>query len=832
MITAVPQGEIAGEIEILSTVMPALRNEQAPAGERARASKEEVFVALRQLLKAMCKSAPVVLCIEDLQWADSGTIQFFNFIARETRELRIITLGTFRSDEVDGLSPIFDTIGEGRSTRLELPPLDEEDIAELVHAMLGHQLDDHFTQELHKSTQGNPFFVVETLRSFIEEGHLELRQSAWSIVTPIGELPFSDSLAAIVRRRLEQMSPDLKQLCRYMAALGRLIDLKIVHRAVDLEETELFRRIDALLERQFIVKVEDSLLFSHDRIWEYTYEATPDPERAQLHRDIADAILQIPEEEISDRDIALARHFELAGAPRQAYRYYRKAADTAIADHHLLQATIYFEKALHNLELADIANKDHIMPQIWAQIVQVSEIANPRLCAIYSDKIIDFWKRRFDVVQEANRFQANSQRILTRRGFFAQRRLRHMWDDKDLDVHTSKPQTLIPAIISYLGVQTLAYTSSGEDGKAQEVLDLMRNMTAEPSILQATTLNYQAINQVHVAQWKRMLDSCEIARTWFDDHLKYIGFIPKRFHISHLLTYYCHAFAQASMGMPLDLAAWNYGLEKASSYNLPEWVMTFYLPRLIRGVMTGTPKTFTDAYSTLNDLLNNLGKPLMIASRLDIFAGFYWLQRKDKKRSQAVIKRLERWSRRLPHDIWVRRYLKTYQALYAYHWHKPLEAETALDQAIATTSATDGFRHRIALLCSKIALAKRRGDLITAHRILEEALAYVHAPETSSPWDLCAVLRTQGEILGDRRGLGLLERARALADDNGQAVQSALVVFAQGRVYQDISPEVANSLFDEAREQFLHLQCGELVEDVDNARAMVANGPLSEDVAK
>jgi hypothetical protein len=247
----------------------------------------------------------------------------------------------------------------------------------------------------------------------------------------------------------------------------------------------------------------------------------------------------------------------------------------------------------------------------------------------------------------------------------------------------------------------------------------------------------------------------------------------------------------------------------------------------------------------------------MTASRLGLFTAIYWLERGEREQSRAIVDDVARWSRRLPHDVWMRRYLAAFEALYAYRWRAPADAAEALDAALAeieieievdikidSANASDGdsaepdaerrgFRYAVSLLCARADVQRALGDVDGARATAAQALERAQTAVTASPWDHSVALRTMAQLVGLRdtepSGAGHLgdgaigeaedmaAEAREIAETHGQALNRAKAIWVQAQLRRRAGRD-ADQLFAEACDAFAALRCAELAELVARDR--------------
>ena len=137
--------------------------------------------ALHTYLRRLADPGPILLCIEDLHLADEATLELLRYLARRTRAVPVVLLGTFRADEVATGGPLAGFLAatqrESRATglaiqQLMLDPLDRADTALLVESLLGDPTGEPLGASLYAASEGNPLFVEQLLLGLREEGQL------------------------------------------------------------------------------------------------------------------------------------------------------------------------------------------------------------------------------------------------------------------------------------------------------------------------------------------------------------------------------------------------------------------------------------------------------------------------------------------------------------------------------------------------------------------------------------------------------------------------------------------------------------------------------------
>ncbi len=298
--------------------------------------RQRFFEALaRAVLQA---SQPLLLLIDDLQWCDQETLEWLHYLLRFDPQARLLVVGTARAEEVGAQHPLtpllFDLHRTGHVTEIVLGPLDAAETAKLTAHIGGRELDVDQIVQLYRETEGNPLFVVETVRA-------GLGSSAFSVQSPelrndrnLPPLTLNAQLPpmvhAVIAARLAQLSAPARELASLAATIGRAFTFDVLARASDHDEDSLVRGLDELWQR-CIVREQGATAydFTHDKLREVAYDEVSPAHRRLLHRHVAQALETIHTSNLDPISGQVAAHFERAGLPEQAMRYYQRAAAVA-----------------------------------------------------------------------------------------------------------------------------------------------------------------------------------------------------------------------------------------------------------------------------------------------------------------------------------------------------------------------------------------------------------------------------------------------------------------------------------------------------------------------
>ena len=341
--------------QTLSALLPLLPHfsEQLPevqllASDAAENQATSLYAAITSVLAALGQIAPQVLILEDMHWFDLATLEALAAVTPALCATRVLLVVSGRADELQQRPVVWDCLlrfdRAGLLRRVELRGLDADECADLVRRALGmpHPAP-RFSARLAEATGGNPFFILETLRSLYEQGTL-LRDAQGVWFTP-WDGPDADyhqlQLPAELRQAIDKRLSDLPAPARATLAAAAVLGQNFA-------PTTLARMSDGaipspeLLRRQFLVEDSAGYRFSHDSLREVVYSELDEPTRRSLHLRAAEVL----EQEHYDRVEALAHHLYLAGAWGKAIPHLIQAGDHARAVYAYRDALRNYDQAL------------------------------------------------------------------------------------------------------------------------------------------------------------------------------------------------------------------------------------------------------------------------------------------------------------------------------------------------------------------------------------------------------------------------------------------------------------------------------------------------------
>jgi class 3 adenylate cyclase/tetratricopeptide (TPR) repeat protein len=333
-----------------------------------------------ELLAAASRSAPVLLVLDDLHWADAATLQLLRHVITATRPMDVTLACTYRDTDLGRGDPLnkllADLHREANVSRLPLRGLEDDEICELLAAAAGHDLDDTsvgFAHALRRETDGNPFFTGEILRHLGESGGIVMGDDGrWAIAGELEQLGLPSSVRDVVGRRVERLGDEARRVLCLAAVIGREFDVNLLTELADTDEDSLLDLMDAAVAASVLTEsaVADRYRFAHALIQHSLYDELSPARRHRTHQRVAERLEARATTEDATTLAELARHWVAATRPAdldKALGYVRRAGDAARDALAPDNAIRWYQQAL---ELVDRQNSpdEHLRAGLLAEL--------------------------------------------------------------------------------------------------------------------------------------------------------------------------------------------------------------------------------------------------------------------------------------------------------------------------------------------------------------------------------------------------------------------------------------------------------------------------------
>jgi predicted ATPase/signal transduction histidine kinase len=300
------QDAVGEEGKILTDVLPRLEHVIGPQPDVAEVGGTETQnrfnYVFRKFVKAISTADhPIVLFIDDLQWADSASLDLLRVLLTDPENRHLLCVCAYRDNEVSASHPFIRTVGQIEAdsavvTRSEIGNLAHSHVHSLVSDALSASHDETraLTDLVHQKTQGNAFFVTQFLKSLAEEGLLffdfEHRRWTWEVAR-IREKNITENVVELMAGKIQKLPDATQEILKRGACVGNTFDLETLAVILERTSSDTSQDLKAAYSEGLVVPFETQIKFAHDRIQQAVYSLIPEEDRNALHLRIGRLLL-------------------------------------------------------------------------------------------------------------------------------------------------------------------------------------------------------------------------------------------------------------------------------------------------------------------------------------------------------------------------------------------------------------------------------------------------------------------------------------------------------------------------------------------------------------
>jgi len=332
---------------------------QRVKGIEGEALERLILKNTRDLLARAAGLRPVVIMMEDAHWADLSSISFMESFFKLSKIHRILFINVFRPEYKETGERLKSFVKENlpeHYREILVQPLNESDSVELIGNLLNRtNLPDDIRQLIVMRSEGNPFFIEEVLRSFIDEGLIEIKDNVFIVTERIQYANIPETIDKVILSRIDRLDEKTKGLLRTASVIGRNFYYKVLEEAAQTIE-ELDTRLQYLKETQLLNehrhKEEVEFLFKHALAQQATYDSILLKTKKELHLKIARSIEKVFADKLPEFYGVLAMHYDKAEVTDKKREYLIKAGDEAFRSGASNEAMNFYMEAIKLLPKA------------------------------------------------------------------------------------------------------------------------------------------------------------------------------------------------------------------------------------------------------------------------------------------------------------------------------------------------------------------------------------------------------------------------------------------------------------------------------------------------
>jgi tetratricopeptide (TPR) repeat protein len=309
-----------------------------PEGPTLSASEQRLrlYDGVARCIFHLAEPSGLLLLIDDLQWADQASLSLLHYLVRLTGRERLLILGCYRDTDLDRSHPLAEALDlwnrERAAVRVHLGRLDLEGTSALLTILLGDEcISEAFCADIHRETEGNPFFIEEVVKTLVNEKQIVCECGEWRRREEGAHLVLPQGVKAAIGRRLDHVSEAATDVLRTAAILGKTFEYSELAAVAEQPEDALLDALDEAVAAQLLeTGAGESVAFTHDKIREVLYRELNPIRRRRLHSRVAEGLEALRERggRVAVED--LAHHFIEGGKLDKGFAYaMRAAADAA-----------------------------------------------------------------------------------------------------------------------------------------------------------------------------------------------------------------------------------------------------------------------------------------------------------------------------------------------------------------------------------------------------------------------------------------------------------------------------------------------------------------------
>jgi DNA-binding CsgD family transcriptional regulator len=336
---------------------PLLPDVAAATTTDPESDKRRLLHALAQTVTVLSRTQPVLLAFEDVHWSDDATLDLIFHLARSHTAQPVALALTYRGEEMTPrLARLVADLERARVvTELPVSRLARADVAAMLHAIFGSRdtLGEEFVHLLHGLTEGNPFFVEETLKALLLAGDLTPAAGGGWHARPLERVRIPKTAVDAVRRRLDSLTEPARDVASTAAVAGRRFDFGLLQTLTNHDERELLALVKELISAQLVVEESaERFAFRHALTREAIYSELLARERIALHRAVATVLERQHATSLDGAIESLAYHTWEAGEWDRAGSYAAGAARHALSLSAPREAVTHLDRAFASSERA------------------------------------------------------------------------------------------------------------------------------------------------------------------------------------------------------------------------------------------------------------------------------------------------------------------------------------------------------------------------------------------------------------------------------------------------------------------------------------------------
>lgn len=384
-----------GRTAELSVVFPGIGGEVGPPPAEAAEFRTRLLWNFSAFMEALAARRPLLVVLEDVQWADASSLELLHFVARRVADHAVLLLLTLNDEATDTPSAVRSLLGLREAEVETVGPLEHRDTAELLERLFGVDRADirDFTALLYGWTRGNPFFLEATLRALVESGRLRREGEVW-VGWELERLELPPTVREAVSERLALLGPQARGLAELTAVAGGRALLPVLSASAGLPPEVVASGLEELCRAGVLAeRVDEGVVaydFTHPLMRETLYASVGLARARLLHARLAEALEAQLGGKAGDRAGEVAYHYSRAGSTAAADRAY---AHLLVAGRNALERSANREAGSFLATALDLVDRRQVEVESAGARALVEDLARVRQRVGEYEEAGELWRR-------------------------------------------------------------------------------------------------------------------------------------------------------------------------------------------------------------------------------------------------------------------------------------------------------------------------------------------------------------------------------------------------------------------------------------------------------
>jgi adenylate cyclase len=374
---------LVDEAGVLERISEESEKQAIPDGSSLEQS--HIFEQYTNVLISLAEQKPLILVLDDLQWADSASIALLFRLGRRIGDSHILLIGSYRPEEValpraGERHPLEKVLAEFKGyygdININLDEIEETERVIFVDAYLKtepNRLSAEFCRALFRHTGGHALFTIELLRDLQDRGDIVKDSDGyWAEAPELDWRVLPAKVEGVIEERIGRLAGELREVLTVASTEGEDFTAEVVARVQSLDARRLIRSLSGELEKKHRLVIAQGhrrlssqnlsiYRFQHNLFQMYLYDQLDEAERVYLHGDIGSVLEELYGDQVDEITVQLARHFQEAGNSVKALLYLQRAGELAAMRYANEEAVMYLSQALEMTPEQEVMERFEIL---------------------------------------------------------------------------------------------------------------------------------------------------------------------------------------------------------------------------------------------------------------------------------------------------------------------------------------------------------------------------------------------------------------------------------------------------------------------------------------